>query len=132
MILKLANKVLVGEDRFVKDARSGLKIVKVRDHLIIYRHGELKLWVDMELKYLVAWHINTQAEVTAFNKVLDLINIRDHYEFIRSGRTVLLQAGNKFYRVEEYNDTFGPDSRGYSFARQSSSTPGAGGTVCPG
>jgi len=119
MILKLTNRVLAGKDRSVKDPRSGLKIVKVRDHLIIYRHGELKLWVDMELHYIVDWKLNTQAEVTAFNKVLDLVGISDHYEFIRSVRTVLLQSGEHFYRAEEYHETFGPDSRGYSFARQS-------------
>jgi len=126
MILRLTNKVLAGEDRFVKDARSGLKIVKVRDHLIIYRHGELKLWVDMELHYVVSWHVSTQAEVTSFNRILALVNCSDHYEFIRSGRTVLLQSGLDFYRAEEYNDTFGPDSRGYSLARQSDPTTGAG------
>lgn len=122
MILRLVNKVLAGEDRYVKDSRSGIKAVKVRDHLLVYRFGELKLWVDMELHYVVSWSVNTQAEVTAFNKILDLVNVSDHYEFIRSGRTVLLQSGDKFYRAEEYNGTFGPNSRGYSFARQSSPT----------
>jgi hypothetical protein len=122
MILRLANRVLAGKDRFVKDGRSGLKIVKVRDHLLVYRHGELKLWVDMELHYLVSWSVNTQAEVKSFNRLLELLNIGDHYEFIRSGRTVLLQSGDMFYRAEEYNDTFGPDSRGYRLTRQSRPT----------
>lgn len=122
MIIPLLNKVLVGPDRHVKDSRSGLKIVKMRDHLLIYRHGELKLWVDMELKYLVSWHVNTQAEVKAFNKVLAVLGISDHYEFMRSGRVVLLQSGEQFFRAEQYNETFGPDSRNYSFARSSSPT----------
>lgn len=122
MILTLVNKVLQGPDRHIKDSRSGLKIVKVKDHLLIYRHGELKLWVDMELHFLVQWHINTQAEVTAFNKVLTLVNLDDHYEFIRSGRTVILQAGFHFYRSEEYNGTFGPDSGNYGVKRPGDST----------
>lgn len=124
MIIPLLNRVLLGPDRHVKDSRSGLKIVKVRDHVIIYRHGELKLWVDTELKYLVSWSVTTQAEVKAFNKVLSILGISDHYEFMRSGRVVLLQAGEHFYRSEEYHETFGPDSRNYSFARQGDSTPG--------
>lgn len=126
MIIPLLNRVLNGPDRHVKDSRSGLKIVKVRDHLLIYRHGELKLWVDMELKYLVSWHVNTQAEVRAFNKVLGLLELSDHYEFMRSGRVVLLQAGEQFYRAEEYHENFGPDSRNYSFARSSNPTKGTG------
>lgn len=119
MILKLASRVLEGPDRHIKDVRSGLKIVKVKDHLIIYRHGELKLWVDMELFYVVSWNVSTQAEVSAFNKVLELVHCADNYEFVRTGRAVLLKTGTQFFRAEQYNETFGPDSRNYSFKRPS-------------
>lgn len=119
MILKLTNRVLAGSDRFIRDPRSGLKVVKVRDHLIIYRHGEMKLWIDLELHYVVSWQVSTQAEVSAFNKILALVHCEDHYEFMRSGRVVLLKADNTFYRSEDYHEKFGPDSRNYRVKRPS-------------
>jgi hypothetical protein len=122
MILKLTNRVLNGPDRHIRDVRSGLKVVKVRDHLIIYRHGEMKLWVDMELRYVVSWQVSTQAEVTAFNRILTLVKCDDHYEFMRSGRVVLLKTNNTFYRSEDYHEKFGPDSRNYRAERPSSTT----------
>lgn len=121
MILSLVKRVIRGQDRFLYDSRSGLKVTKTRDHLVIYRHGEMKLWVDLELHYLVDWSVRTQAEVRSFNNVLNLLEL-SHYQFVRSGRTVLLEADHKFYRKEEYHESFGPESRNYSFTRQSRPT----------
>lgn len=116
MITSLVSRVLNGEERHISDQATGLKVVRVRDHLFVYRHGELKIWIDLELQYLVSWEVCSQPEVDAFNRVLQLANVSDFYTFIRHGRLVLVQAGQSFYRSEEYAAKFGPDSGNYSYA----------------
>jgi hypothetical protein len=117
MILNdLVGTVLHGPDRWLKDDRTGLKVVKIRDNLLIYRHGTRKLWVDLEVKLIISWKINTQAEVLAFNALLNLLGIEDFYEFIRSGRTVMLNAGGKWYQSAEYGIKFGHLGRNPSIA----------------
>jgi hypothetical protein len=116
MLLSLVKTVLKGPDRWVSDDRTGLKVVKLRDNLLIYRHGIRKMWLDLELRYVVSWNLSTQAEVAAFNRVLQLAGVDSFYEFIRSGRLVLLNAGGHFYRSEEYDELFGHLGRDPSHA----------------
>jgi hypothetical protein len=120
MILRLTKKVLDGS-KYEHDARSGLKVTHCKEHLIIYRHGELKLWVDTEVDHLLAFSVRTQAEVSAFNKVLELCNIKSR--FVRSGRTILVEHELNYYRSEDYHESFGPDSRNYGVKRPSNPTP---------
>lgn len=112
----LVGYVLQGPDRWTKDDRTGLKVVKVRDNLLVYRNGERKLWVDLEVRLLIAWKIRTQAEVKVFNELLEALGLEDFYEFMRSGREVLLHAGGKWYYADEYNEKFGPAGRSHSIA----------------
>ncbi len=122
MILRLTKRILDGPDRYLKDERSGIKVTKTREHLIVYRHGELKLWVDLEMKHVVAWSVRTQAEVNAFNKVLGLVGLSDRYQFLRSGRVVIVEKDGHYYRTEEYEHVFGPESGAYRSARPSGTT----------
>ena len=115
MILsELAGRVLHGPDRWTTEARTGLKVVKVRDNLLVYRHGERKLWIDLEVRLIVAWCVRTEAEVKSFNRLLKDLGLEDFYEFVRSGRNVLLNAGGKWYHAVEYNEKFGPLGRSHS------------------
>jgi len=115
LLNNLVAQVIDGPDRWLVDERTGLKVVKTRDHLLIYRHGVRKLWLDLELKYLLSFNLQTQAEVNAFNNVLALAGVSDHYAFMRSGRMVLLDFDNEFYRSEDYESKFGPESGNYSY-----------------
>lgn len=110
----LVGAVLAGPDRHTRDDRTGLKVVKVRDNLLIYRHGVRKLWVDLEVKLVVSWSLNTQAEVQSFNQILRLLGMEDFYEFVRTGREVLINAGGKWYYAIEYDEKFGPLGRSHS------------------
>jgi hypothetical protein len=106
-------KVLDGPDTTTTDARSGLKITKLKDHLLIYRYGVLKVWLDLELKYLVKWNLTTQAEVAGFNTILIILGMGDYYTFLRTKRTILVKAGEHFYYSDQYNSKFGPEGGNY-------------------
>lgn len=109
LILNLVKRAI--DNRYSIEGRSGVKVVLVRNHLIIYRHGERKLWIDTELKFLVAWKIRTEAEVRAFNAVLAEVGLAEQYKFYRHGRIVLLRVGDETYDQETYYRTVSRDYR---------------------
>lgn len=95
MLIDLLNEVLEGK-RWAKSPRSGLKLAKSRQQLIIYRHGELKLWIDLSTKEIRRWSIRTKPEAKAFNQVLKHVGCSE-YRFMRSGtQTILLRSGEHY------------------------------------
>ena len=115
LLVDLVKKVLDGPDSVTTDARSGLKITKLKDHLLVYRYGVLKVWIDLELHYLVKWNIATQAEVVGFNIILTVLGMGDYYTFLRTKKTVIIKAGPHYYQSEEYNRKFGPEGGNYGY-----------------
>jgi hypothetical protein len=99
MLLLLVKRVLEGKDRVLRDSRSQIAVHRVNRQLIVYRYGGVQFWYDLDTG-LRQFCMTTNAEVRAYNQILQLIKSED--QFIKSGPIVFYKTGDKLWRSCEW------------------------------
>ncbi len=114
LLLTLTNRALENPGEWVEHKKSGLKVARIRDHLIIYRRETQLLWLDLELRFIVQFNLTTKQEVAAINQLLAILELNETYTFVHSS-IVYLKVGMNYYHKHNYKVHFGLESGNYGY-----------------
>lgn len=114
LLTTLIKQALEEPGKHFKHQKSGLSVARIRDHLVIHRHATLLLWIDLELKFLVKFNLNSKLEVMAINQLLEQLSLKHLYQFVYS-QPVYLKIGFKYYDKQTYEAEFGLESGNYGY-----------------
>lgn len=114
LLLTLTNRALENPGEWVEHEKSGLKVARIKDHLIINKRETQLLWVDLELQFIVQFKLTTKQEVAAINQLLTILKLNSFYTFVHGPR-VYLKVGMNYYHRYNYKAHFGLESGNYGY-----------------